>query len=50
MLQKISWCVKGGHKQHLFQQYDFLFNVYKSVANTNSKEHALAMDHDRGKP
>ena len=25
MLQKISWCVKSGHKQHLFQQYDFPF-------------------------
>ena len=27
LLQKISWCVKGGHKVHLFQQHDFPFNV-----------------------
>ena len=33
-LQKISWCAKGGHKQHLFQQHDFPFNVYKCVANS----------------
>ena len=49
LLQKISWCAKGGYKQHLFQQYDLPFNVYKTVANTNSKEHPLSMDQDRGK-
>ena len=49
-LQKISWCAKGGHKQYLFQQHDFPFNVYKSVANNNSKEQALLMDQNRGKP
>ena len=26
------------------------FNVYKSVASTNSTEHVLSMDKDRGKP
>ena len=50
MLQKISWCVKSSHKQHLFQQHDFPFNVYRSVANTTSKEQGLLMDQDRGKP
>ena len=46
LLQKISWCAKGCHKQHLFQQYDFTFNVCKSVDNSNSKEHALSIDQD----
>ena len=50
LLQKISWCAKGGHKLHLFQQHDFPFNVYKSVANTCSKEQGVLMDQDRGKP
>ena len=50
MLQKNSLCAKSSHKQHLFQQHDFPFNVYKSVANTNSKEQGLLMDQDRGKP
>ena len=50
LLQKISWYAKGAHKQHLFQQHDFPFNVDKSVANSNSKEQALLMDQDRGKP
>ena len=50
LLQKISCCAKGGHKQYLFQQYNFLFNFYKCVANTNSKEHALSIDQERGKP
>ena len=45
MLQKLSRCAKGGHKQNLYQQYDFPFD--KSVANTNLKEHALSMDQDR---
>ena len=49
-LQKISWCTKGGHKQHLFQQHGFPFNVYKSLANNNSKEQALLTDQNRGKP
>ena len=31
----------GGQKQHVFQQYDFSFNVYKNVGNTNSEEHTL---------
>ena len=46
-----SFCYKTflGYWQHLFQQHDFPFNVYKSVAN-NSKEQALLMDQDRGKP
>ena len=35
---------KGSHKQHLFQQHDFPFDVYESVANNNSKEQALLMD------
>ena len=50
LLQKISWCPKSSHKQYLFQQHDFSFNIYKSVANTNSKEQGLLMDQDRGKP
>ena len=49
-LQKISWCAKGGHQQHLFQQYDFPFNVHKSVANNNLKGQALLTDQNRGKP
>ena len=48
--QKNSLCAKSSHKQHLFQQHDFPFNVYKSVANTNLKEQGLLMDQDRGKP
>ena len=49
MLQKITWCTYGGHKQHLFQQHDFSFSVYKSVAKTNAKEQALLLDQDREK-
>ena len=49
MLQNIPWCAIRGNKQHLFQQYDFPFNVYKSAAKTNSKEQALLMDQVRGK-
>ena len=49
LLKKISWCANGANKQHLIQQYDFPFNVYKSVAKTNSKEQALLMDQGRGK-
>ena len=49
LLQKISWCANGGNKQHLFQQFDFHFSVYKSVTKTNPKEQALLMDQDRGK-
>ena len=49
VLQKTSCCANGGNKPHLFQQYDFPFNVYKSVAITNSKEQALLMDQDKGK-
>ena len=41
LLQGVSWCTKGGHKVHLFQQQDFPFNIYKSVANTYSKEQRL---------
>ena len=47
--KKISWCAKGGHKLRLFQQNDFPFNVYRSVANTYSKEQGLLMYQDRGK-
>ena len=47
--QNISWCTKGGHKQNLFQQNDFPFNIYKNVANTYSKEQGLLMDQDRRK-
>ena len=50
MLQKISWCAKSSHKKHLFQQHDFLFNVYKIVANTNLKEQGLLIDQDRENP
>ena len=46
---KHFWLAKGDYWQHLFQQHDFPFNIYKSVAN-NSKEQALLMDQDRGKP
>ena len=49
VLQNISWCAIGDNKQHLFQQYDFPFNAYKSVAKTNSKEHVLLMDQVRRK-
>ena len=49
MLQKNSWCARGGHKLHLFQQHHFTFNVCKIVANTYSKEQGLKMDQDRGK-
>ena len=48
-LQKICWCAKSSHKQHLFQQHDSPFKVYKSVANTNWKEQRLLMDQDREK-
>ena len=48
LLQKISWCAEGGNEQHLFQQHDIPFNVYKSAANTNSKEQGLLMHQDRG--
>ena len=44
MIKIFFGCAKDGHKQHLFQQYDFSFNVYKSVANNNSNEQALLMD------
>ena len=40
---------KGGHKQHLFQQHVFLFYIYKSGPNNNSKEQALLMNQDREK-
>ena len=48
--QKFFYCANGGHKQHLFLQDGFPFDVYRSVANTNSKEQALLIDQDRGKP
>ena len=44
LLQKISWFPKGSHKQHLSQQHDFPFNVYKSVTNNNLIEQALLID------
>ena len=50
LLQKSSWRAKGGYKQNLFQQHDFSFNVYKTVANNNSKEQALLLEQKRGKP
>ena len=50
LLQKISWCPWGGHKQHLYQQHDFPFNVYKSVEKTNANKQGLLLDQDRGKP
>ena len=50
MLQKISFCAKGGHKLHLFQQHDFPFNVHKNVTNTYLKEPGLLMDEHRGNP
>ena len=50
MLQKNSLSAISSHKQHLFQQHDFSFNVYKSVANTNLKKQGPLMDQDRGKP
>ena len=50
LLQKNSWCAKGAQNQLLFQQYDFSFNVYVSVANTDSKDYPLPMDQDRWKP
>ena len=48
LLQKCSWWAKSGHKQYLFQEHYFTFNLYKTVAN--SKEQGLLMDQDRGKP
>ena len=50
LLQKNSWCAKGSHQKNLFQQNAFSFNIYKSVANTNSKYYAVSMPQDRGKP
>ena len=47
LLRKIYWCAKGGHSVHLFQQHDFPFNVYKSMANTYSKKQRLLIDQDR---
>ena len=44
--KKNSLRAKSSHKEHLFQQHDFPFNVYTSVANTNSKEQELLMDQD----
>ena len=49
LLQKSFWYAKSGHKLHIFQLDDFLLNVYKSKANTYSKEPGLLMYQDRGK-
>ena len=29
------------HKMFFIHHYDFLYKVYKSMANTNSKQHVL---------
>ena len=48
MSQKVSWRAKCGHIQDLFYTpFYFLFKVYKSVANANSKQLVLSMDQDR---
>ena len=31
------------------QQYVFPFNIYKTVASTNSQEHLLSSDQDKGR-
>ena len=48
--KKIFGLLKVVTNKHLFQQHDFPFKVYKSVANTNSKKQGLFMDQDGGKP
>ena len=47
--KKNSYCANGSHKEHLFLEHDFPFDVYRSVASNNSKEQALLIDQDRGK-
>ena len=32
------------YKIYFSQHYDFPYNIYKSMANTNSKQHVLLMD------
>ena len=49
-LQKISCCANGDHKQHLFLEHSFSFDVCKSVSDINSKEQPLLVDQDRGMP
>ena len=38
------------YKIYFSQHYDFPYNIYKSVANINSKQHELLMDWDKEKP
>ena len=38
------------YKIYFSQYYDFPYKIYKSMDNTNSKQHALLMDWDKGKP
>ena len=38
------------YKIYFSQHYDFHYSIYKSMTNTNSKQHALLMDLDKEKP
>ena len=38
------------YKIYFSQHYDFLYNIYKSMANTNSKQQVLLIDRDKEKP
>ena len=43
--KKIPGVLNFGHIQDLLHQFDFPFNIYKNVANANSKQH-LSLDWD----
>lgn len=50
LLRKVSWYAGGGHMQdhiYLGQQLDFIFDIYKRVANVNSKQYVLSMNRDK---
>ena len=57
-LRRFSFCYKkfadvptmGTYKIYFSQHYDLPYNVSKSVANTNSKQHVLLMSWDKEKP
>ena len=38
------------YKIYFSQYYDFPYNIYKSMANTNSKQQVLLIDRDKEKP
>ena len=38
------------HKIYFMHQFDFLGHFHQNVPNTNSKQHAVIMDWDKGNP